>query len=116
MHDIMHVIAQWWPTLNGLRKAEGEEAKVAAIDQFMEALMPLEDALAKCGKEKDFFGGDTIGYVDIALGSFLGWLRAAKTPRLFVWAERFISNADAKDVIPEADKIVKMIAALAEAQ
>ncbi|KAF7112918.1 hypothetical protein RHSIM_RhsimUnG0179300 [Rhododendron simsii] len=111
MHDIMHVIAQWWPTLSGLRNAEGEEAKVAAIEQFMEALMPLEDALAKCGMGKDFFGGDTIGYVDIALGSFLGRLRAIKTPGLFGWAERFVSNADAKDVIPEADKIVKFIAA-----
>ncbi|KAF7112617.1 hypothetical protein RHSIM_RhsimUnG0210500 [Rhododendron simsii] len=115
--------AQWWPTLSGLRNAEGEEAKVAAIEQFMEALMPLEDALAKCGKGKDFFGGDTIWYVDIALGSFLGRLRAiekmadvdlldeTKTPGLFGWAERFVSNADAKDVIPEADKIVKFIAA-----
>ncbi|XP_058193338.1 glutathione S-transferase U18-like [Rhododendron vialii] len=123
-----YVDDKWWPTLNSLRNAEGEEAKVAAIEQFMEALMPLEDALAKCGKGKDFFGGDTIGYVDIALGSFLGWLRAVekmadvklldetKTPGLFGWAERFVSNANAKDVIPEADKIVKFMAARAKAQ
>ncbi|KAG5521091.1 hypothetical protein RHGRI_033598 [Rhododendron griersonianum] len=62
--------------------------------------MLLEDAFAKCGKGKDFFGADTIGYLNIALGSFLGWLREVekmddiklldetKAPELFRWAKR----------------------------
>ncbi|KAG5521101.1 hypothetical protein RHGRI_033607 [Rhododendron griersonianum] len=91
--------------MRGLQNAEGEEAKAAALEQIMEVIMPLEDAFAKCGKGKDFFGGDTIGYLDIALGSFLGWLRVtekltnikildeSKTPGLFGWAHRFGSNA-----------------------
>ncbi|KAG5521094.1 hypothetical protein RHGRI_033600 [Rhododendron griersonianum] len=120
-----------WPTLKGIRSAEGEEAKVAALEQVMEAMMLLEDAFVKCGKGKDFFGGDTIGYLDIALGSFLRWLRATekmgdvkvldktKTPRLFGWAERFSSNAAVKDVLPEVEKLVeiaKFFAAKAKAQ
>ncbi|KAF7124504.1 hypothetical protein RHSIM_Rhsim12G0053800 [Rhododendron simsii] len=121
----------WWPTLRGIWKAEGDEAKAAALEQFMEGMMLLEDAFVKCGKGKDFFGGDTIGYLDIALGSFLGWLRAiekmanimlldeTKTPELFGWAERFGSNAAVKDVFPEIEKIVehaKKIAARSKAE
>ncbi|XP_058193333.1 glutathione S-transferase U17-like [Rhododendron vialii] len=126
-----YVDDKWWPTLRGLTNAEGEEAKAAALEQVMEGIILLEDAFAKCGKGKDFFGGDTIGYLDIALGGFLGWLRAAekmtdlkildatKTPGLFGWAHRFGSNAALKDVIPKTEKIVelaKMLTARAKAQ
>ncbi|KAF7112917.1 hypothetical protein RHSIM_RhsimUnG0179200 [Rhododendron simsii] len=125
------MIAQLWPTLKAIRSAEGEEAKAAALEQVMEAMMLLEDAFIKSGKGKDFFGGDTIGYLDIALGSFLRWLRATekmgdvkvldetKTPRLFGWAERFSSNVAVKDVLPEVEKLVeiaKFFAAKAKAQ
>ncbi|XP_058193325.1 glutathione S-transferase U17-like [Rhododendron vialii] len=123
--------AKWWPLLRGLHNAEGEEAIAAALEQFMEGIMLLEDAFAKCGKGKDFFGGDTIGYLDIILGSFLGWLRATekmidlkildatKTPGLFGWAHRFGSNAAVKDVIPKTEKVVELaniFAAIARAQ
>ncbi|KAG5522123.1 hypothetical protein RHGRI_034348 [Rhododendron griersonianum] len=126
-----YVDDKWWPALRGIRNAEGEEAKAAALEQVMEGMMLLEDAFVKCGKGKDFFGGDTIGYLDIALGSFLGWLKASekmadiklldetKTPGLFGWAERFGSNAAVKDVIPKTEKLVelvKMMAARAKAQ
>ncbi|KAH7832942.1 hypothetical protein Vadar_001627 [Vaccinium darrowii] len=119
------------PAFRGFRNAEGEEAKAVARKQVMEGIMLLEDAFAKCGKGKDFFGGDTIGYLDIALGSSLGWMRAVermadiklidetKTPGLFGWAERFHSNAAVKDVIPKTEMLVelaKMMAARAKAQ
>ncbi|KAH7834716.1 hypothetical protein Vadar_018898 [Vaccinium darrowii] len=121
---------KFWPTLRGFRNAEREEAKVVALEQVMEVIMLLEDAFAKCGKGKDFFGCDTIGYLDIAIGSFLGVMRAAekmtdtklidktKTPGLFSWAERFGSNAIVKDVFPETETLVehaKMILARAKA-
>ncbi|KAH7835828.1 hypothetical protein Vadar_030246 [Vaccinium darrowii] len=114
-----------WPTLRGLRSTEGEEAKAAALEQVKEDMVLLEDAFTKCGKGKDFFGGDTIGYLDIAFGSFLGWVRMtekmadiklideAKTPGLFGWAERFGSNAAVKDVIPETDKLVELVKMMA---
>ncbi|XP_058193331.1 glutathione S-transferase U17-like [Rhododendron vialii] len=126
-----YVDDKWLPTLRGIWKAEGDEAKAAALEQFMEGMMLLEDAFVKCGKGKDFFGGDTIGYLDIALGSFLGSVRTienmanimlldeTKTPGLFGWAERFGSNAAVKDVIPETEKLVeyaKMIVARSKAQ
>jgi glutathione S-transferase len=120
-----YVDDKWWPTLWGLRSTEGEEAKAAVLEQVREGLVLLEDAFTKCGKGKDFFGGDTIGYLDIAFGSFLGWLRATekmadiklidetKTPGLFGWAERFGSNAAVKDVIPETDKLVELVKMMA---
>lgn len=121
----MCMIVQWWPALRGLRNAEGEEAKAAALEQVREGLVLLEDAFTKCGKGKGFFGGDTIGYVDIAFGSFLGWLRTTEkmaeiklideteTPGLFGWAQRFGSNAAVKDVIPETNKIVELVKMMA---
>jgi glutathione S-transferase len=120
-----YVDDKWWPTLRGLRSTEGEEAKAAALEQVKEGMVLLEDAFTKCGKGKDFFGGDTIGYLDIAFGSFLGWLRATekmadiklidetKTPGLFGWAERFGSNAAVKDVILETDKLVELVKMMA---
>ncbi|KAG5521087.1 hypothetical protein RHGRI_033594 [Rhododendron griersonianum] len=68
---------------------------------------------------------------DIALGSFLGWLRAtekmtdikildkSQAPGIFRWAHKFGSNATVKDVIPETEKLVefaKMFALRAKAQ
>ena len=111
--------------------AEGEEAKTAALEKLMEMMTLWEDAFAKCGKGKGFFGGDCIGYLDIAFGSFLGWLRAtevieelklideAKTPGLASWAERFCSHEAVRGVIPETEKLIelaKKFQAIAKAQ
>ncbi|KAH7835306.1 hypothetical protein Vadar_024918 [Vaccinium darrowii] len=116
--------ASLWRTLKGFLRAEGE-AKAVAREQIMEGIMLLEDAFAKCGKGKDFFGGDTIGFLDIAIGSFLGWMRATektsdiklidetKTPGLFGWAERFGSNDAVKDVIPKTETLVELAKTMA---
>ncbi|XP_073111956.1 glutathione S-transferase U17-like [Elaeis guineensis] len=102
-------------TLRGLN----EEAKAEAEEQLANALQLLEDAFPKCSKGKDFFGGETIGYLDIALGCYLGWIKAiekmtgikaldeAKTPTLVGWAERFCSGDAVKEVMPEADELIE---------
>ncbi|XP_028085408.1 glutathione S-transferase U18-like [Camellia sinensis] len=122
---------KWFPMLWELRTAEGEEAKVAALGWLREGLMLLEDAFAKCSKGKDYFGGDSIGYLDIAFGSFLGWLKVVekmeelefldgtKTPGLVGWAERFCSHEAVKGAFPETEKlleIAKMLQAKAKAK
>lgn len=79
----------------------------------------MEDAFAKCSNGRGFFGGETIGYLDIAFGCYLEWIKAvekmagikalddAKTPVLVGWAERFCSDDAVKEVMPEADKLIE---------
>ncbi|KAB1207961.1 Glutathione S-transferase U17 [Morella rubra] len=107
-----------FPSLRLMRGAEGEEKK-AVVEQLTESLVLLDEAFEKCSKGKPFFGGDGIGYIDIALGSILGWLRVtekisrvklldeAKTPRLVKWADRFCADGAVKDVMPETDKLIE---------
>lgn len=104
-----------------LRKAQEEEAKATLIKQAAEGLVLLEEAFLKCSKGKDYFGGESIGYLDIALGSFLGWIKAGeimsgvklldetKTPGLVQWAQRFCSNDAVKDVLPEPEKLIEVL-------
>jgi glutathione S-transferase len=82
-------------------------------------LETLEGALAKCSDGKGFFGGDSVGLVDMALGSQIPWLKAVevmcgekffggeKTPLLVAWMERFTALDAAKATLPEVDKVVE---------
>ncbi|KAG1362341.1 Glutathione S-transferase U18 [Cocos nucifera] len=100
-----------------LGKLEGNKAE--AVEQMAAMLPLLEDAFKICSKGNDFFGGDTIGYLDIALGSFLGWVRAVekivgvelldekKTPLLVGWSERFCVDGAVMNVMPKADDLVE---------
>ncbi|KAK3027853.1 hypothetical protein RJ639_041487 [Escallonia herrerae] len=99
-----------------------EREEFAAVGkQIIEGLELLEEAFVKSSKGKGYFGGDSIGYLDIALGCFLGWLKAgeitadaklldeAKTPKLAEWAVRFASNDAVKDVLPQPEKLVEIL-------
>ncbi|GMP58172.1 hypothetical protein CsSME_00021934 [Camellia sinensis var. sinensis] len=108
------------PMMMETRKAEGVEAKMAAFERLKEGLVVLEDAFAKCSKGKDFFGGDSIGYLDIAFGCCLGWIKASekmmevvlldetKTPGLVGWAGRFCSHEAVKGTLPETEKLLEI--------
>ena len=111
---------QWFPLLRELRTTEGEEAKAEISKKLKEGSVLLEEAFIKCSKGKGFFGGERIGYIDIAFGCFLGWLNAvekiaglklvdeAVTPGLAAWAERFCSHEAVKGVIPETERLVEL--------
>ena len=121
-----YVDEKWFSALRDIGSANGAEAKKAAIEQLIEVLVLLEDAFVKCSKGKPFFGGSQIGFLDIAFGSYLGWLRVTekmnevklldevKTPGLFKWAERFCADAAVKDVMPETDKLAEFAKVLAK--
>lgn len=112
---------QWWPLLTEYRTAEGEEAKAAAKEKFLEGLVLLEEAFVKSSQGKGYFGGDNIGYLDVVLGSLLAWLRVrevtqgvafldkAKAPELAAWADRFTSNPAVVDVLPKTEKVVDFL-------
>ncbi|CAN1311259.1 Glutathione S-transferase U17 [Linum perenne] len=116
---------QWFPTLRTAASAPNEEAKTAAVNQLKEGLTFLEEAYGKISKGKAFFGGETIGYLDIAFGSLLGWLKAVQvmigtkliaedsTPGLAKWVEKFSADPAVKVVMPETEKLIEFAKVLA---
>ncbi|CAA7047447.1 unnamed protein product [Microthlaspi erraticum] len=114
-----YVDDKWFPTFIAATLTTSEDAKVNGMKEVGEGLLLLEDAFASISKGKSFFGGETIGFMDICLGSFLVILKArerlngdtildeSKTPFLFKWADEFLSDDTVKIVVPEIDKIAK---------
>jgi glutathione S-transferase len=95
-----------------------------AAARAISAMETLEGAFRDCAVAagKPFFGGDGIGFVDIVLGSYLGWfvvietmigvklMDAARTPELATWAERFKMADAVKGVLPEdVDKVLEFL-------
>ncbi|XP_047052848.1 probable glutathione S-transferase GSTU6 [Lolium rigidum] len=95
--------------------------KADAAEQVSAALRQLEDALAECSGGKPYFGGDDVGFLDIVVGSYIGWFGAAEkiaglrvgvldeasTPRLAAWAARFCAHEAVRDLMPDADRLVE---------
>lgn len=100
--------------------------KTEAAEQVAATLAQLEDAFAaECGcNGKLYLGGDDIGFLDIVLGSYVGWFRAAElvtgrpvlseatAPRLAAWAARFCDHEAVRDVMPDAARLVEFGEAL----
>ncbi|CAO2208387.1 unnamed protein product [Urochloa humidicola] len=96
-----------------------EEARAAATEDTLAALDALEGALKESSGGKGFFGGDAAGYLDVAFGGFVGWLRAwheitgvtlldaGRVPLLAAWAERFAALDAAKGIIPEPEQLAE---------
>nr|AFK37448.1 unknown [Lotus japonicus] len=116
---VAYIDDKWFPTIETIVTVDEEERK-PYYDILDTVLENMEDAFVKCSKGKAFFGGDKIGYLDIAFGSFLGWLSAieqeyqrkvlveSKAPALVKWAERFVADPAVKGIIPETDRVVKL--------
>uniref|UniRef100_A0A0D9XKR0 glutathione transferase n=1 Tax=Leersia perrieri TaxID=77586 RepID=A0A0D9XKR0_9ORYZ len=95
----------------------GDKDKMAG--EMFTALQYLEEAFVSCSQGKQYFGGDSISYLDIAAGSHLAWIKAvekisgiklldeARFPNLFAWADRFCAHPAVVDVMPDPDKLVE---------
>ena len=93
--------------------AEGEE-KEKAMGPALESLAFLEKEI----KGKKFFGGEKIGFLDLAVGWIPHWLNvlaevgsmklldAEKFPSLHEWAENFIQISPIKECIPPREELV----------
>ncbi|URD85362.1 glutathione S-transferase [Musa troglodytarum] len=109
-----------FPSMIAAVKAETQEARAEAMEQSLAGLELLEESLAKLSKGRGFVGGDAMAYLDIALGCYLGWMKACetvighrfldeeKTPLLVGWAERFCSHEAVKDWMPETDELLEL--------
>lgn len=89
-------------------KAEDQEA---ANKEFIGYLKVLEGELG----EKPFFGGETFGYVDIALIPYYSWFYAYETfakfsieeecPTLIAWAKRCMEKESVNKSLPDPLKV-----------
>ncbi|KVH96103.1 glutathione S-transferase U17-like [Cynara cardunculus var. scolymus] len=103
---------KYFPLYEDLRQTPGKEGKEAVKKQILEGSVLLEEAFEKFSNGKAYFGGDDIGYLDVVLGCFLGWVQfgnkhnefnafdEVKTPKLAKWADRMLSHESLQGIIP----------------
>lgn len=115
------VLLKWFPLTAEFKLTHGEGRKIVVKERIIEGLVLLEEVFVKCSKGKAYFGGDSIGYLDIVLGSFLGWLTAiettsdvqlldiTRTPVLVKWSNWFSSNDVVKNVVPTTEKVIELL-------
>jgi len=116
-----YVDEKWFPALRSLTDAKEDTTKVEILEKLHEGTNYLEDVLVKSSNGKDYFGGDDLGFLDIALGCFLGWMRVseinsdvkifdeAKTPALVKWSEKFTSHPAVKGTLPEVEELLELL-------
>lgn len=109
------LVASWMQSFRG----KTEEEKSEGTKQMFAAVETLEGALRECSKGEGYFGGESVGLVDVSLGSLLSWLKATevmsgakifdpvKTPLLAAWVERFGELDGAKAALPDVDWVVE---------
>ncbi|KAM0837436.1 hypothetical protein ACQ4PT_061660 [Festuca glaucescens] len=100
-------------------KNNTEEERTEGINLTLAAAETLEGALKECSKGKPFFGGDSMGYVDVVMGGLISWLQGteelcgaklfddSKTPLLLSWVERFVMLDAAKVALPDVGELVE---------
>ncbi|AAF14025.1 putative glutathione transferase [Arabidopsis thaliana] len=97
-----------------------ESEREKEVKEAYEGLKCLEKELG----DKLFFGGETIGFVDIAadfIGYWLGIFQEAsgvtimtaeEFPKLQRWSEDFVGNNFIKEVLPPKEKLVAVLKAM----
>ncbi|KAK9674271.1 hypothetical protein RND81_12G222400 [Saponaria officinalis] len=98
---------QVWTT-----KGEDQEA---GKKEFIDNLKLLEQQLG----DKTYFGGDTFGFVDVALIPFYSWFYALETvanfkvedscPKIVAWAKRCMQRESVAKALPDEKKVYEFI-------
>jgi len=133
-HLYDRAIARFWaafvedklvPCLRGVLMGQGEQQQ-KAVEESVANLLVLEEALqtSSCFSGKAYFGGDNIGFVDIALGGMLPFIKTLekvtdtvfidleKMPLLTAWIDRFSAIYEGKKIVLDPAKMLEIISAL----
>ncbi|RDY04423.1 hypothetical protein CR513_11866 [Mucuna pruriens] len=91
------------------------EKQEAAKKEFIEALKLLEEQLG----EKTYFGGDNLGFVDIALVPYYSWFKVYEIfgtlnienecPKFIAWAKRCLLKESVSKSLPDQHKVYEFI-------
>ncbi|XP_010531898.1 PREDICTED: glutathione S-transferase U25 [Tarenaya hassleriana] len=94
----------------GVWMKKGEEQE-AAKKEFIQVLKTLESELG----DKPYFGGQTFGYVDIAIIGFYSWFHTyevygnfsieAECPRFVEWAKRCLQRDSVAKSLPDPKEV-----------
>ncbi|KAM0951698.1 putative glutathione transferase [Dioscorea sansibarensis] len=100
-----------------LWKLKGEEQE-AAKKEFIEIFKLLEGELG----DKEFFGGETFGFLDLALVPFVAWFYAYETcakfsmgmecPKIVAWAKRCMERESVSKTVSDPNKVYEFILSL----
>lgn len=93
---------------------KGEEAEAAKVE-FIEILKKLEGALG----EKNYFGGDNFGLVDIITIPFTPWFAGfekyggfkveEEAPKFAAWTKRCLQRQSVAKALPDPEKVSEFI-------
>ncbi|KAF5457572.1 probable glutathione S-transferase [Juglans microcarpa x Juglans regia] len=91
------------------------EAQEVAKKEFIEVVKQLEGALG----EKDYFGGDSFGFLDITAIALTSWFSAFETfggfkveeycPKFSAWMMRCMQRETVAKVLPDPEKIYEFV-------
>lgn len=94
--------------------AKGEEQEGGKKD-LIENLKVLENELG----DKTYFGGETFGFVDVALVTFYSWFYTleklgsfsieAECPKLIAWAKRCLERESVSKSLPDSEKVFDFV-------
>ncbi|KAL4342173.1 hypothetical protein GQ457_08G006390 [Hibiscus cannabinus] len=95
-------------------KTKGEE-QATTKKRFIESLKLLEGELG----DKTYFGGENLGYLDIALVPLYCWFYAyekcgefsieAECPKLMAWVKRCMQKESVANSLPEQEKVYELV-------
>ncbi|KAI9118334.1 hypothetical protein K1719_010666 [Acacia pycnantha] len=107
-------------TGKGIWLSKGAEEREAAVKSLIEVVKNLEGALG----DKDFFGGDAFGYVDIIALGPTSWFHAYEKigafkledhcPKFSSWLKRCLQKPSVAKTYPDTEKVHQLVLKLAE--
>lgn len=112
---LLQLLASWLEA----SRAKTEEEKAEGLKKTFEAFETLEAAFKECSKGKPFFGGESVGYLDVTFGGLVAWVLAAEArhgnrfvdasrcPLLSAWVKCFGELDATKAVLPDVKTLVE---------